>query len=192
MVIKKPQLIELYWIWWWLEFYTCLNYVVEIFDSTLIDFEHYQLQCFVNLCVLFCWMKGKTMTRQKIEIKKIENVAARQVTFSKRKKGLVKKAHELTTLCDAEIALIVFSSTSKLSQYASSRSQSLLFSQISLINSTLISMNVWFFILLDWLNTMPYVCYMITHDYIWSFSRESHCFCFQWLTVRKCVWVLVV
>ncbi|KAE8691494.1 MADS-box protein SVP [Hibiscus syriacus] len=60
------------------------------------------------------------MTRQKIQIKKIDNIAARQVTFSKRRRGLFKKAHELSTLCDAEIALLVFSNTGKLSEYSSS------------------------------------------------------------------------
>ncbi|XP_028780365.1 MADS-box protein JOINTLESS-like isoform X4 [Neltuma alba] len=60
------------------------------------------------------------MTRQRIEIKKIDNITARQVTFSKRRRGLFKKALELSTLCDAEIALIVFSSTGKLFEYASS------------------------------------------------------------------------
>nr|AGB05618.1 DAM3 [Euphorbia esula] len=60
------------------------------------------------------------MTRQKIQIKKIDNITARQVTFSKRRRGLFKKAHELSTLCDAEIALIVFSATGKLFEYASS------------------------------------------------------------------------
>ncbi|KAK4252762.1 hypothetical protein QN277_014309 [Acacia crassicarpa] len=63
------------------------------------------------------------MTRQKIEIKKIDNITARQVTFSKRRRGLFKKARELSTLCDAEIALIVFSSTGKLFDYASSSVQ---------------------------------------------------------------------
>ncbi|EPS58809.1 hypothetical protein M569_16006, partial [Genlisea aurea] len=60
------------------------------------------------------------MVRQKIEIKKIDNVTARQVAFSKRRRGLFKKAHELSTLCDAEIGLVVFSSTGKLFDYASS------------------------------------------------------------------------
>ncbi|XP_054777966.1 MADS-box protein JOINTLESS-like isoform X2 [Prosopis cineraria] len=63
------------------------------------------------------------MTRQKIEIKKIDNITARQVTFSKRRRGLFKKAHELATLCDAEIALIVFSATGKLFEYGSSSVQ---------------------------------------------------------------------
>ncbi|KAG4159889.1 hypothetical protein ERO13_D02G200900v2 [Gossypium hirsutum] len=59
------------------------------------------------------------MTRKRIQIKKIDNVAARQVTFSKRRRGLFKKAHELSVLCDAEIALIVFSATGKLFDYFS-------------------------------------------------------------------------
>ncbi|KAB1206671.1 MADS-box protein AGL24 [Morella rubra] len=61
------------------------------------------------------------MTRRKIEIKRIDKKTARQVTFSKRTKGLFKKAMELSTLCDAEIALIVFSATGKLFEYCSSR-----------------------------------------------------------------------
>ncbi|KAK9988963.1 hypothetical protein SO802_029202, partial [Lithocarpus litseifolius] len=60
------------------------------------------------------------MTRKKIQIKKIDNTTARQVTFSKRRRGLFKKACELSTLCDAEIALMVFSATGKLFDYASS------------------------------------------------------------------------
>ncbi|KAK4252764.1 hypothetical protein QN277_014310 [Acacia crassicarpa] len=65
------------------------------------------------------------MTRKKIEIKKIDNITSRQVTFSKRRRGLFKKAKELATLCDAEIGLIVFSSTGKLYDYASSSMQQL-------------------------------------------------------------------
>jgi hypothetical protein len=61
------------------------------------------------------------MSRERREIKRIESAAARQVTFSKRRRGLFKKAEELSVLCDADVALIVFSSTSKLSQFASSR-----------------------------------------------------------------------
>ncbi|CAK9178141.1 unnamed protein product [Ilex paraguariensis] len=61
------------------------------------------------------------MVRQRIEIRKIDNLTARQVTFSKRRKGLFKKAKELSVLCDAEVALVVFSATGKLFEYASSR-----------------------------------------------------------------------
>ncbi|XP_057802968.1 MADS-box protein SVP-like [Salvia miltiorrhiza] len=66
------------------------------------------------------------MVRQKIEIKKIDNLTARQVTFSKRRKGLFKKARELSTLCDAEIALIVFSASGKLFDYSSSSMRQLI------------------------------------------------------------------
>ena len=46
-------------------------------------------------------------------------VVCLQVTFTKRKFGLMKKAYELSVLCDCEIALIIFNSNSKLFQYAS-------------------------------------------------------------------------
>ena len=65
------------------------------------------------------------MTRRRIQIKKVDNTTARQVTFSKRRRGLFKKAFELSTLCDAEIGLMVFSAAGKLFEYASSRFQSL-------------------------------------------------------------------
>ncbi|KAL3630460.1 hypothetical protein CASFOL_023444 [Castilleja foliolosa] len=60
------------------------------------------------------------MAREKIEIKKIENAASRQVTFSKRRRGLYKKAQELSVLCDADVALIIFSSNHNLYHFASS------------------------------------------------------------------------
>lgn len=60
------------------------------------------------------------MVREKIQIKKIDNTTARQVTFSKRRRGLFKKAQELSILCDAEVALIIFSATGKLFDYSSS------------------------------------------------------------------------
>ncbi|CAA7400941.1 unnamed protein product [Spirodela intermedia] len=59
------------------------------------------------------------MVREKIKIRKIENTTTRQVTFSKRRRGLFKKAEELAILCDAEIGVIVFSSTGKLSEFFS-------------------------------------------------------------------------
>ncbi|KAH7533752.1 hypothetical protein FEM48_Zijuj04G0165000 [Ziziphus jujuba var. spinosa] len=56
----------------------------------------------------------RKMGRGKIEIKRIENTTNRQVTFCKRRNGLLKKAYELSVLCDAEVALIVFSSRGRL------------------------------------------------------------------------------
>nr|WAO97426.1 MADS-box transcription factor 22 [Lonicera japonica] len=58
------------------------------------------------------------MSRGKIEIKRIENTTNRQVTFCKRRNGLLKKAYELSVLCDAEVSLIVFSSRGRLYEYA--------------------------------------------------------------------------
>nr|UXR27460.1 MADS transcription factor AP3-1 [Delphinium anthriscifolium] len=59
------------------------------------------------------------MGRGKIEIKRIENPTNRQVTYSKRRAGIVKKAKELNVLCDAEVCLIMFSSTGKCTDYTS-------------------------------------------------------------------------
>ncbi|XP_023876505.2 MADS-box protein SOC1 [Quercus suber] len=58
------------------------------------------------------------MGRGKIEIKGIENTTNRQVTFCKRRNGLLKKAYELSILCEAEVALIIFSSRGRLYEYA--------------------------------------------------------------------------
>ncbi|CAN0917258.1 Agamous-like MADS-box protein AGL15 [Linum grandiflorum] len=60
------------------------------------------------------------MGRGKIEIKRIENANSRQVTFSKRRSGLLKKAREISILCDAEVAVIIFSNTGKLFEFSSS------------------------------------------------------------------------
>ncbi|KAF8044682.1 hypothetical protein N665_7274s0001 [Sinapis alba] len=66
------------------------------------------------------------MVRGKIEIKRIENVTSRQVTFSKRRKGLLKKAHELSVLCDAQVATIVFSQKGRLYDFSSSDLQKMM------------------------------------------------------------------
>lgn len=52
-------------------------------------------------------------------MKRIENPTSRQVTFSKRRSGLLKKAFELSVLCDAEVGLIVFSPRGKLFEFSS-------------------------------------------------------------------------
>ncbi|XP_071686408.1 MADS-box protein 04g005320-like [Rutidosis leptorrhynchoides] len=59
------------------------------------------------------------MGRGKVELKRIENKINRQVTFAKRRNGLLKKAYELSVLCDAELALIIFSSVGKLYEFCS-------------------------------------------------------------------------
>ncbi|KAI3950536.1 hypothetical protein MKW92_032525 [Papaver armeniacum] len=59
------------------------------------------------------------MGKRKIEIKYIENKTNRRATYSKRKKGILKKANELSLLCDAQVCLIMFSDTGKLAEYIS-------------------------------------------------------------------------
>ena len=60
------------------------------------------------------------MGRGKIQIKRIENNTNRQVTYSKRRNGILKKAHELTVLCDAKVSLIMISNnSSRLHEYTS-------------------------------------------------------------------------
>ncbi|XP_054779201.1 MADS-box transcription factor 27-like isoform X2 [Prosopis cineraria] len=66
------------------------------------------------------------MGRGKIAIKRIDNSTNRQVTFSKRRSGLLKKARELSILCDAQIGVIVFSSSGKLYEYGSSSMKSII------------------------------------------------------------------
>ncbi|KAK8704347.1 hypothetical protein V6N13_047974 [Hibiscus sabdariffa] len=62
------------------------------------------------------------MGRVKLEIKRIENNTNRQVTFSKRRNGLIKKAYELSILCDIDIALIMFSPSGRISHFSGRRS----------------------------------------------------------------------
>ncbi|RDX87161.1 MADS-box transcription factor ANR1, partial [Mucuna pruriens] len=78
------------------------------------------------------------MGRGKIAIRRIDNSTSRQVTFSKRRNGLLKKARELSILCDAEVGLMVFSSTGKLYDYASTR-----YKAYKLIGCKALRFNIW-------------------------------------------------
>ncbi|KAB2040705.1 hypothetical protein ES319_D02G102000v1 [Gossypium barbadense] len=62
------------------------------------------------------------MGRVKLQIKRIENTTNRQVTFSKRRNGLIKKAYELSVLCDVDVALIMFSPSGRLSLFSRNKS----------------------------------------------------------------------
>lgn len=71
--------------------------------------------------ILFFWLiELGEMGRGRVELKRIENKINRQVTFAKRRNGLLKKAYELSVLCDAEVALIIFSNRGKLYEFCSS------------------------------------------------------------------------
>ncbi|KAG2261594.1 hypothetical protein Bca52824_068673 [Brassica carinata] len=62
------------------------------------------------------------MGRVKLKIKKLENTAGRQATFAKRKNGILKKATELSVLCDIDLVLLMFSPAGKPSLRCGSRS----------------------------------------------------------------------
>lgn len=76
-----------------------------------------------------------------MELKRIENKINRQVTFSKRRNGLLKKAYELSVLCDAEVALIIFSSRGKLYEFSSAGYIPLFFSQFSVKGLVFLSLH---------------------------------------------------
>lgn len=48
------------------------------------------------------------MGRRKIKIKQIENLRQKNITMNRRRAGLVKKAHELSVLCEAKVLVVVF------------------------------------------------------------------------------------
>ncbi|KAL3022973.1 hypothetical protein AAZX31_04G042800 [Glycine max] len=70
------------------------------------------------------------MGRVKLPIKKIENTTNRQVTFSKRRNGLIKKAYELSVLCDVDVALIMFSPSGRATFFSGNKSSMTSDSQI--------------------------------------------------------------
>nr|QFF92676.1 MADS19 [Citrus x clementina] len=59
------------------------------------------------------------MGRKKLQLQRIENKSRCQVTFSKRRSGLIKKARELSVLCDVDLALVIFSSRGRLYEFCS-------------------------------------------------------------------------
>ena len=100
------------------------------------------------ICVFFCphrwlqshkikkfWLWIKKMGRKKISIARITDERNRQVTFTKRKFGLMKKAYELSVLCDCEISVIIFNSHNKLFQYASTDMEKVLLKYTGILAS---------------------------------------------------------
>ncbi|KAL1226090.1 MADS-box protein FLOWERING LOCUS C [Cardamine amara subsp. amara] len=74
------------------------------------------------------------MGRKKLEIKRIENKSSRQVTFSKRRNGLIEKARQLSVLCDASVALLVVSASGKLYSFSSGDKYAFSLSGLSFIS----------------------------------------------------------
>lgn len=65
------------------------------------------------VCNVVYSLEINRMGRVKLKIKKLENTIGRQTTFAKRKNGILKKANELSILCDIDIVLLMFSPTGK-------------------------------------------------------------------------------
>ncbi|CAD6903240.1 unnamed protein product [Tilletia controversa] len=66
------------------------------------------------------------MGRKKIKIARIEDERSRQVTFLKRRNGVMKKAHELAVLTGSDVGLIIFNGQGKLSEFCSGDMRTLL------------------------------------------------------------------
>ncbi|KAL1566324.1 hypothetical protein AAHA92_01948 [Salvia divinorum] len=62
------------------------------------------------------------MGRVKLKIQRLETLNSRQVTYGKRRAGILKKAQEISVLCDIPIVLIMFSPSGKPSIFCGQRS----------------------------------------------------------------------
>ncbi|KAM3338096.1 agamous-like MADS-box protein AGL31 isoform X1 [Capsicum galapagoense] len=62
------------------------------------------------------------MGRRKVEIKRIEDKSCRQIAFCKRRKGLMKKARELSILCDVDVGVVIISNRGRLHEFSSTNS----------------------------------------------------------------------
>ncbi|CDZ98101.1 srf-type transcription factor [Phaffia rhodozyma] len=78
-----------------------------------------------NRLIILRWHQYN-MGRKKIEIKRLSDDRNRNVTFLKRKAGLMKKAWELSVLCSADVAVIVFGHNGKLFEFSSRNIEDLL------------------------------------------------------------------
>lgn len=119
------------------------------------------------------------MGRGKIVIQKIDDSTSRQVTFSKRRKGLIKKAKELAILCDAEVCLIIFSSTDKLYDFASSRFLSSFIKSLDLLTSTYLQVYMYLCICIS-INKWKYM-YVLIYNIMYGFSQKG------WINSMICV-----
>lgn len=81
--------------------------------TNLLIFGHFHLWELVRVWEI------EEMGRKKVEIKRIEDKSSRQATFSKRRNGLMKKAKQLSVLCDVDVAVLVFSSRGRLFEFSS-------------------------------------------------------------------------
>ncbi|KAI7994858.1 Agamous-like MADS-box protein AGL61 [Camellia lanceoleosa] len=76
------------------------------------------------------------MGRRRVEIKKIEDKARRQTTFTKRRDGLFKKTGELCNLCGTEAAVITFSNAGNTFAFGNPSVDSVLDRYLSMTSSS--------------------------------------------------------
>ncbi|KAG5573335.1 hypothetical protein H5410_063101 [Solanum commersonii] len=67
-------------------------------------------------------LRKNRMGRRKLEIKRIESKSNRQASFCKRRKGLMKKAKEISILCDVDVAAVIISNRGRLHEFSSTNS----------------------------------------------------------------------
>ena len=91
------------------------------------------------------------MARGKVQLRRIENPVHRQVTFCKRRAGLLKKVRELSVLCDAHIGIIIFSAHGKLYDLATTG-----YGGPSIHLSLSLSAAAMISVLMNWLDTEPW------------------------------------
>ncbi|KAA8542444.1 hypothetical protein F0562_023420 [Nyssa sinensis] len=95
---------------------------LSLFDLLIIWFHgHWRFLEWVRRLYKFNFEKLE-MGRVKLKIKRLESTSNRQVTYSKRRHGILKKAKELSILCDIDIILLMFSPTGKPTLFRGERS----------------------------------------------------------------------
>ncbi|OIT27477.1 agamous-like mads-box protein agl65 [Nicotiana attenuata] len=62
------------------------------------------------------------MGRVRLNMRKLESSSNRQVTYCKRRAGILKKAKEISVVCDSDILLLMFSPTGKPTLFLGERS----------------------------------------------------------------------
>ncbi|KAI3686510.1 hypothetical protein L1987_80189 [Smallanthus sonchifolius] len=94
------------------------SYYAQTFFHFLTSIRFYRSSLTIATSVIAAELMG----RVKLKIKRLENISNRQVTFSKRRNGILKKAKELSVLCDIDIILLLFSPTGKPTLFTGQRS----------------------------------------------------------------------
>ncbi|TVT98557.1 hypothetical protein EJB05_56132, partial [Eragrostis curvula] len=101
---------------WWIQVAICLS--ARRRSNLFLQQPRKLVQTSGRLCAQTRKRSQKVMARGKVQMRRIENPVHRQVTFCKRRMGLLKKARELSILCDADIGVIVFSPHGKIYELA--------------------------------------------------------------------------